>query len=170
MVGHFLIGFVLLAPVIVGATTQQIHDVDFNNFEYPWRRSHIPSSWHWLEPIPQSHVRLQNGHLTLDPTDPSHSAYLQLQSVTYGDLDGDRQDEAVVDLLYGSGGTANWHYLYIFKSVNEIGVPIGILESGSRAFGGLVSVSVSQGLVVLDFADEERREGDCCSRGVIRIG
>jgi hypothetical protein len=161
---------VLLTPLMLTAAERGTHGVDFRNFEYPWiEELGVPSNWEWRYVAAGSHVRLKNGWLTLDPADPPHSAYLHFGSVTFGDLDGDRQDEAVVDLLYGSGGTANWHYLYVFKATNGTVVPIGILKSGSRAYGGLADVRISKGLLILDFADEDRREGDCCSRGIIRV-
>lgn len=51
------------------------------------------------------------------------------------------------------------------------GVPrlLGRLESGSRADGGLVKTAIRNRLLVLDFADAERRVGDCCSEGFIRV-
>ena len=175
--GHFrhlmlrsLVRVLLAVPLMLSAAEPGIRSVDFKNFEYGWPVAPSGrSSWNWLQVTPTSHIRLQNGHLTLDPTDPPHSDYLQLLSVTYGDLDGDRQDEAAVDLYYGSGGTASWHYLYVFKAANGTVAPIGILESGSRADGGLGAVRISQGQLILDFADADRREGDCCSRGIIRV-
>ena len=97
-----------MSPLILAAAEPGIHSIDFKNFEYPWMESGTPSSWSWLEATPEPHVLLRSGHLTLDPTDPSHSAYLELLSIAYGDLDGDRRDEAAVALLYGSGGTAHW--------------------------------------------------------------
>jgi hypothetical protein len=158
------------APLMLTAAEPGIRGFDFKNFEYPWLRgSGAPSRWNWLQVTSQSHVRLQNGVFTFDPTDPPRSAYLHLGSVTFGDLDGDKQDEAAVDLYYGTGGTASWHYLYIFKAANGIAVPIGILKSGSRAYGGLGDVKIRQGLLILDFADGDRQEGDCCSRGIIRV-
>ncbi len=165
-----LVSFLLTAPLMLTAAEPGIRGVDFKNFEYG--RPVTPSgrsNWNWLQVTPTSHVRLQNGDLTLDPTDPPHSDYLRLSSVTYGDLDGDRQDEAAVDLYYKTGGTASWHYLYIFKAWNGTAVPIGVLKSGSRAYGGLADVKIRQGLLVLDFADGDRQEGDCCSRGIIRV-
>jgi hypothetical protein len=90
-------------------------------------------------------------------------------SVTYGDLDGDQSEVAAVALNYSGGGTANWDYLYVYKL--EKGVPRlrGWLESGSRADGGLVGVTIQNGQLILDFADSERRIADCCSEGYIRV-
>lgn len=175
--GHFryrmvrsLVRVLLTAPLMLTAAEPGIRGFDFKNFEYPWLRgSGVPASWNWLDAIPRSRVRLHSGRLTQDPTDPPHSDYLQLGSVTFGDLDGDEQDEAAVNLYYETGGTASWHYLYIFKAANGTAVPIGILKSGSRAYGGLTDVKISQGLLILDFADGDRQQGECCSRGIIRV-
>ena len=140
LVVRSLVRVIFAAPLLLTAAEPGIRGFDFKNFEYPWLRgSGVPSSWKWLDAIPRSRVRLQNGNFTFDPTDPPRSAHLQLGSVTFGDLDGDRQDEAAVDLYYGTGGTASWHYLYIFKAVNGTVAPIGILKSGSRADGGLAA-------------------------------
>ena len=165
---RFAIGFLMLR-LSLGAATPSLETVDFKNFEYPWYPSDGTSVWHWMNGTPRSHIRLKDGRYSFDPNDSSHSAYLGLSSVIRGDLDGDGQDEAAVDLRYGSGGTDNWHYLYVFKASGRNVVPLGVLESGSRAYGGLVNIQIAQGLLVLDFADENRRVGDCCSRGFIRV-
>jgi hypothetical protein len=165
---RFAIGFLMLR-LSLGAATPGLKTVDFKNFEYPWYSSGARSAWHWMNGTPHSHIRLKDGRHIFDPNDSSHSAYLELSSVIRGDLDGDGQDEAAVDLRYGSGGTASWHYLYVFKASGRYAVPLGVLESGSRAYGGLINIQITQGLLVLDFADADRREGDCCSRGFIRV-
>jgi hypothetical protein len=92
-----------------------------------------------------------------------------MDGVTYGDLDGNGTEEAAVHLNYGSGGTQNWDYLYVYKSVDGRPSLIGILISGERGYGGLVRSSIENGLLVLDFADADRRVGDCCSEGYIRV-
>ena len=168
MLSQLAVGLLMLR-LSLAVAAPGLETVDFKNFEYPWYPSGVPSSWGWLEGTPRSHVRLKDGRHTFDPHDSSHSAYLQLSSVTRGDLDGDGQDEAVVDLLYGSGGTANWHYVYVFKATDTNVVPLGILESGSRAYGGLVNIQITRGLLVLEFEDSDRLIGDCCSRGIVRV-
>jgi len=159
---------ILILPALLQAAGQGVRLVDFQNFEYPFQESFVPSGWNWLTTISPQRVRLVHGRANFDRADP-HGAYLELISVNYGDLDRDGEDEAVVDLLYSTGGTANWHYLYIFKASNHAATLIAVLESGSRADGGLIGSKISHGLLVLDFADADRREGDCCSRGIIRV-
>jgi len=92
-----------------------------------------------------------------------------LVSVTYGDLDGDGREEAAVDLLYGTGGTANWHYLYVYALDGRQPKLLAVLESGSRADGGFMRVKVQKQSLILDFADSELGVGICCSEGYIRV-
>jgi len=169
-----LAGFLMLSA---GTNkTRTIRQTDFGNFIYPWNESEDegPSNWHWMHEPPQTQLKLVNGRYVFSTGDKSEgdggsSPYVALMSVTYGDLDRDGDEEAAVDLLYSTGGTSNWHYLYVYK-LNQ-GTPqlLGRLESGSRAFGGLVRSSLQNGLLVVDFADEERRNGECCSEGFIRV-
>jgi hypothetical protein len=46
---------------------------------------------------------------------------------------------------------------------------MAVLESGSRAYGGLIKATVKEGVLVLDFADADRRTADCCSDGFVRV-
>ncbi len=146
-----------------------IHAIDWKNYIYPWAGEELtPSGWSWLSPLPSNGVRLANGVHKFEPDFP-HGSYLAFQSVTYGDLNGDGHDEAAVDLLYGTGGTANWDYLYVFTSRNGRPALLAILRSGSRAGGGLVRVDITNKLLTLDFLDPDRRSADCCSRGIVRV-
>jgi hypothetical protein len=167
----------VLATTVIVALPQRssIRQIDFRNFVYPWDEPDgPPSEWHWMSTSSRTHVRLVDGtHRFWEPSDSElereMAPGLWMTSVTYGDLDGDQEEEAAVALNYSGGGTANWDYLYVYKL--EHGVPrlLGRLESGSRADGGLVKTTIENGLLVLDFADAARRVGDCCSEGFIRV-
>ncbi|MGH9729735.1 MAG: hypothetical protein ACRD4V_14255 [Candidatus Acidiferrales bacterium] len=93
--------------------------------------------------------------------------YLELLHTMYGKIDD--QDVAALDVLYSTGGTANWHYLYVYRLANGKPKLMGWLRSGSRADRGLVNTVIRGGLLVLDFEDPAKREGDCCSDGYIRV-
>jgi hypothetical protein len=171
---------VAVAALILAAPpgTSSIRHVDFKNFAYPWNGGGGPENlenpWHWIESSPSSTVQLRGGvHRFWEEVeagqDRSRAPGLWFESVTYGDLDGDGKEEAAVDLNYSGGGTANWDYLYVYKLDRDGPRLLGWLESGDRAYGGLVKVSIQQGQLVLDFADPERRDGDCCSGGYIRV-
>jgi hypothetical protein len=93
---------------------------------------------------------------------------LTILSVTYGDLIGDGQEDAAVDALFSTGGTLNWHYVYVFTLRNGLPTLLGRLQSGTRADGGLLKVTISEGMLVLDFVATRRRIADCCSKGYAR--
>jgi hypothetical protein len=156
-----------------------IRRVDFKNFLFPWdeamaEASSVPSVWRWIDPLPRSHIRAVRGihHFYFSgqsDLEREHAPLISVDSVTYGDLDGDGGEDAAVRLNYSTGGTSNWDFLYIYKLDRGLPKIMGVLESGSRGYGGLVRTSIAEGLLVLDFADPERRVGDCCSEGYIRI-
>jgi hypothetical protein len=155
--------------------TKSIRQIDFKNFAYPWDGGGDPlQNWHWISSIPSTKVKLSSAvHRFWEEVDPGQDRNsapgLWMKSVTYGDLDGDENEEAAVVLNYSGGGTANWDYLYVYKLGKGVPRLLGWLESGSRADGGLVKVTIQNSLLVLDFADPERRIGDCCSEGYIRV-
>lgn len=172
-----LISTVLSATLV--AVPKSIRDVDFKNLAYPWdeRSFHgVPGTWHWLSHLPQSKVTLTQGQKDFpppgakEPRSPYDSyPHVTFESVTYGDLNNDGLEEAAVDLHYGTGGTATWDYLYIYTLDHGSPKLLAMLESGSRAYGGLTRLSIEGGELVLDFMDRDKRRGDCCSEGYIRV-
>ncbi len=158
------------------SNAKSIRQIDFKNFCYAWDSGAraVPMNWRWLGTSARSCVRLLNGSYRFGKSGESEKEKqqdpsLRLNSITYGDLEGDGAEEAVVNLSYHTGGTANWDYLYVFKLENGAPTLVGRLRSGSRADGGLLKVSIQNGLLVLEFSDPERRVADCCSSGFIRV-
>jgi len=154
-----------------------IRDIDFDNFTYAWNDASddaVPMDWKWLTSTPDEHFRAANGihHFYLpglDRYERQHSPLISVDSVTYGDLDGDGLEEAVVALNYSTGGTANWDYLYVYKLLRGQAKLLARMRTGSRADGGLVRAFVRENLLIVDFADSEKRMGDCCSEGYVRV-
>jgi hypothetical protein len=72
-------------------------------------------------------------------------------------------------LLYRTGGTANWSYLYVYTFNRGQPKLIAVLESGSRAGGGLVRVKIEERFLILDFQDSALSVGLCCSEGFVRV-
>ena len=156
-----------------------IRHIDFKNFWFPWddTLAETPSGrnplWYWIE-TPKSRIRLIKGlHHFYKPNESrlehEHAPLISVDSATYGDLDGDGREEAAVHLNYSTGGTLNWDYLYVYRLLHGVPKLMAVLQGGSRADGGLVQITIQNGLLVLDFADPERRVGDCCSEGYIRV-
>jgi len=157
-----------------------IRNTDFKNFSFPWENnmrkppSYDVSPWQWLIQLPQSRIHLVNGvHHFYEPNESQlereRAPRVSVQGAAYGDLDQDGIEQAAVHLNYSSGGTQNWDYLYVYESVDGRARLMGILKSGERGYGGLYRTAIQNGLLVLDFADRDRRVGDCCSEGYIRV-
>ncbi len=160
-----------IALVVTGFGASTVRDVDFKNFTYAWQTPAVgvPSSWKWLSQTQHGSIRLVNGrHSFGEPGEP-YPAYVEVLSTTYGSLAGTVREEAAVDLLYSTGGTAHWHYLYVYELADGSAKLLGTLRSGSRADGGLVKVEIQKNQLVLDFADTTRRRQDCCSEGWVRV-
>ncbi len=161
---------VVLTLSALGIAQSSARSTDFRNLAYPWSKSFdrgwaSVSDWRWLNERETDLLALRNGRHDFGG---GLGGYLQVSSVTFGDLDGDGDDEAAVDLIRGTGGTANWHYLYIFSTRSRAPRVLGILRSGSRAFGGLTAVAIVKGVLVLEFNDPKLSTADCCSDGFIR--
>ena len=159
-----------------GEQLTSIRQIDFKNFTYVWgdRTENVPLTWQWLTSSPKLRLRAVNGiRRFYDPGQDNYpierAPLIRVDWVTYGDLDGDGVEEAVVALNYSTGGTANWDYLYVYKLENGQTILLARMEAGSRGYGGLVKASVRDRLLIVDFADAERRVGDCCSKGYIRV-
>lgn len=153
-----------------------VRQIDFENFRYAWNNPPVgvPSTWKWLRSAPDQYFRTVNGihHFFLPDEDSyarQHAPLISVDSVSYGDLDGDGIEEAIVALNYSTGGTANWDYLYVYKLRRGQPKLLARMQTGSRADGGLVRAFVHENLLIVDFADSEKRVGDCCSEGYIRV-
>lgn len=175
LLNHRFISAAFIGFLVVSLGASQgcwIRQVDFKNFIYPWDAPEDSDStkWYWSQIPATSKVRLIDGkHRFIDPKAPDISPALRFSFTIYGDLDGDGIEESAVALNYTTGGTMNWDYLYVFKLDHGKPRLLGRLRSGSRASGGLVRGAIKQGLLVLDFADANKRTGDCCSTGFIRV-
>jgi hypothetical protein len=172
-----LLGAFGLSAITANAQkVRAIRQIDFDNFTYVWNDPQfgVPGSWKWLTSAPDRHFRAVNGiHHFYSPSQDSHerqhSPLISIDSIAYGDLDGDRVEEAVVALNYSTGGTANWDYLYVYKLQRGQVKLLARMQTGSRADGGLVRAFVREGLLIIDFADTEKRVADCCSEGYVWV-
>jgi len=174
-IGGFLC--VLAIFTVAAQKPKNIRNVDFKNFTYEWdepisrdARGDV-QPWYWMEKSPNTTFRMRNGQADFTRSDDGEviQTYISMYGVSYGQLEGDSSEDAAVHLNYSTGGTANWDYLYVYKVDHERAKLLARLESGERAYGGLVHVAIENRLLVLDFADPERSEGDCCSKGYIRV-
>lgn len=164
----------LMSVVFAAAAQSERSTVDFRNFEYPLpnmeEKGEMPASWKWLPSVPTTRVRIRNGEFREPTPDLGPGPSVSWVSTVWGDLDGNGRPEAAVDLRYQTAGTAGWDYLYVYRL--DAGHPelMSILESGSRADGGLVQSAIRSRALVLRFQDADRMRGLCCSNGYIQVG
>jgi hypothetical protein len=126
-----------IAPAIVSAQGD-IRRVDFKNFTYS------PACIEKNEKL-----RVRNGEYTRgNPGDPSSDTiYFKVAEVVYGDLTGDGAEEAVVVTLCNTGGTGQFTDGIIFTLRGGNAVEIVSLGVGDRAYGGIDSVAIENGLL-----------------------
>ncbi len=174
-----LIGISIFISCGLSASQSAIRQVDFKNFTYPLSGAllgHSRLQWLSTDVRPQRKpIHLVNG------TDLGKSSsvvvdgrgYVQwegftLQSVSFADLAGDGQEDAIVVLHYRTGGTQETDYVYIYSFV--LGKPklLAYFHAGDRAYAGLYKVIGDRGELVVELFDPEKRSGDCCSSGIVR--
>ena len=76
--------------------------------------------------------------------------YLQITDVLYGDLDGDRRDEAVV--LYSCGSGASYVYIWglVFTQKRNKLILITDIEGGNKTDGGFHDVRILKGALIVE--------------------
>jgi hypothetical protein len=131
-----------------------IRRVDFRNFSYR------PSCAYDGKPVP-----VKRGKYVRERGDDK--VYFEVVKVTYGDVTGDRLDEAVVVTTCNTGGTGHFTEGTIYTMRAGRAVELARLEEGDRAFGGIRDVRVERGLLVVErFGPQEPDTGACCPKYV----
>jgi hypothetical protein len=159
----------LFGPAWWASAQKSIRQVDFKNFTYPMSG---PKLGHdrllWLDASAKGHVKLVNGSNGYGYEDGFRGPGLTLQTVTFADVTGDDQEEAIVVLRWDSGGTQNTYYIYVYSFDNGKPKLLAYFHSGSRAYSGLYGVYGESGRLVVELNDPKKAEGDCCSSAFVR--
>jgi hypothetical protein len=180
VLGFIAFGLAILVSSGIATAQKSIRQVDFKNFTYPLSGTLLGHDrLQWLS-VPSAahpggrHIHLVNGS---DLTKASNSMGLEyaqfegftFQSVQFADLTGDGSEEAIVVLLYHTGGTQNTNYVYIYSF--EGGKPklLAYCYTGDRAYHGLYKVYGDRGTLAFELFDPRKRSGDCCSSGLVRM-
>jgi hypothetical protein len=158
---------------------KNIREVDFKNFNYPLSGALLGHNrLQWLPTEAHSDrrsIHLVNGaNLTksssfvMDGHEYTQWEGFKLQSVKFADVTGHGQEEAIVVLHYGTGGTQQTDYVYIYSF--GVGKPklLAYFHTGDRADSGLCKVYGEEGKLVVELFDPQKRLGDCCSSGIVR--
>lgn len=173
-----MFAFVLCSSVL--AAQQDIRQVDFKNFTYPLSGhllGHESLEWLGTPSRPATNKKMihliEGSQLTktssviVDGKEYGQYEGFTLQSISYGDVVGDGREEAIVTLLYQSGGTQTTNYVYIYDLIEHDPKLLAYCHSGDRSHSGLYGVSAIGGLLVFELLDPARESADCCSSGVL---
>ena len=68
---------------------------------------------------------------------------------TYGDITGDRNDEAAVSVYYGLGGSGSFSGVFVYTLKDGLPSLLARVEGGDRAHGGIESVKIVNGQLIV---------------------
>jgi hypothetical protein len=142
----------LLLPVLLSAAPQpiapkSIRTVDFRNFSYRW----YPSGYR--SPTRSRSVTLVGGALEVRGSGKVEDVFFDLSNVSYVDLTGDGIEDALVTVTAIFNPNGGCSCTFIFSMVGSAPVERWRLETGNRAFGGLRSLAVSNGALIVEHYD-----------------
>lgn len=153
-----IFGFLFLISASSTFAQTGIRKVNFRNFTYkPLCVAEKPFA-----------ISVKNGKFLQKEESGSIENYLHfwVQSINYGDLDGDKKDEAVIITVCHTGGTGKFSEGYIYSIKNNKPVLKGRIAGGDRASGGLVSAKIEKGLLIVE-SNEEGGGGLCCPEFIV---
>jgi hypothetical protein len=138
---------------------QQIRKVDFKNFTY--EASCAGDS-------PQK-VTVKNGEFSSEKKEDGYvdRFYFNVFAVTYGDLNGDDSEEAIVLTSCNTGGTGQFTEGFIYTLKDGKPALFGDIPGGDRADGGLREARVDNGQLVVESNDAGPDGGTCCPQFII---
>lgn len=119
-------------------------DFDFKNYTYP-----LPRGW---QDADSKTIELIDGERRMT----SEKIGMSFITTKFGDVNEDDEDEAIVILRVGTGGSANPHLVYVFE--NKDGKPeiAWFFRTGDRSDGGLKRVYAENGNLVIELFGQDR--------------
>jgi len=157
---RFVIAFLALVtlPAIVFGQ-RDIRKVDFKNFTY---------SAHCISEKP-SNVTVKDGEFSEEKQQDGYvdRFYFNVFDVSFGDLNADGHEEAMVLTVCNTGGTGNFSEGFIYTLRSGSPVLSARIPGGDRADGGLRKAFVEDGLLVVNSNDPGEDGGACCPQVIV---
>jgi hypothetical protein len=88
--------------------------------------------------------------------------FFKVVAATYGDLDGDRKDEAIILSYCNTGGSGSFYEGFVYGIKRGKPILLARIEGGDRAYGGLREARVENGLLVVERNDAGENGASCC--------
>ena len=149
----------LLASFTVVYGQGEIRSVDFKNFTY---LAHCVGE----EP---SDVTVKDGEFLEEKQMDGYVDRFSFSvfDIAYGDLTGDRKDEAIVLTICNTGGTGNFSEGFVYSMKGRKPDLIARIPGGDRADGGLRSTRVENGLLIVESNETGPEGGACCPQIIV---
>ena len=157
---RLLIGAIVLGLAIVPAIAQTgIDKIDFKNFTYP---AHCASE------SPQQ-ITVKNGEFAEEKQQDGYvdRFYFNVRDIAYGDLNADGLDEAIVLAVCNTGGTGNFSEGFVYEFKGGKPALAARIPGHDRAYGGLRSATVKNGLLVVESNDAGPDGASCCPQLIV---
>lgn len=138
---------------------KSIRKVDFKNFTYePFCAGDEPEK-----------VTVKNGEYSKETQQEDYTErfYFNVFDVSYGDVDADNKEEAIVMTNCNTGGTGQFTEGFVFTLKDGKPVVMDRIEGGDRAYGGLRGAKMENGLLVVERNGEGEEGGACCPEFVV---
>jgi len=138
---------------------QQIRKVDFKNFTYEPECAYDDDK----------KITVKNGEYSYEkPADGyTDHFYFNVNEVSYGDLNGDNSEEAIVLTTCNTGGTGNFTEGFIYTLKGGKPALFTTIPGGDRAEGGLRTTRVENGQLVVESNDPGETGGACCPEFIL---
>jgi len=138
---------------------QSIRNVDFKNFTYEPACAYDDNK----------KISVKNGEFSYEkPADGyTDRFYFNVFEISYGDLNGDNSEEAIVLTTCNTGGTGNFSEGFIFTMKDGKPSLLTRIPGGDRAEGGLRTGRVENGQLVVESNDPGETGGACCPEFIV---
>lgn len=150
--------FLFVSAATVGAQSS-IRKVDFGNFTYE------PS----CAGEDVTKVTVSGGEFSEEKKVDEYTErfFFKVFNIIYGDLNGDKNEEAIILSVCNTGGTGNFTEGFVYSIKRGRPTLVARIPGGDRADGGLRKTWIENGLLVIESNDSEQARGACCPGGTL---
>lgn len=138
-----------------GSVVDTIRKVDFRNFRY------APECLR-NEDGTRGNLTTQDGKF--ERNEEFDKLHFTVNEVVYGDLTGEGEPEAVVLTACNTGGSGTLTEAYVYNLQAGRATEIARVDSGSKAYGGIVSLEITPGVLMVERYATDEDGPHCCPK------
>jgi hypothetical protein len=150
------------ASAAIAEAQRNIRDVDFANYTYEPFCAGGPDDK--LEKVTVKNREFASEKQEEGYVDRFH---FRVFEIAFGDITGDRRDEAVVLTVCNTGGTGNFSEGFVYTMRAGKPTLVSRIPGGDRAYGGLRTAKIENGLIVIESNDVGELGGACCPEMIV---